>query len=989
MILYTGVVENRNDPACLGRCQVRVVGLHSENKKDLPSELLPWAFPMQPVTSAAMNGIGHSPTGPVEGTWVIIMFRDEEKQQPIMLGTIGGVPQDTKIGTNYLNDGDDYLLKSEGVNSAGQPPKSDSAWDLFGGSMSTIQSLIKDVVNAATGNTNAVPTEQFLGVLTEDQFEKYKIAVARLETTSEPGGDLEFSTKGKLGGQNYGAVSAEGRVGKYQLSGPALTQLGYVSPVLNSNGELEDCSNQKLADDSVWEGRGGIKSLSDYLGNADAQENIMKEWTNFQYEELKRLDIITDSTDPKKITGYLQASHPAGAKRALALVNNQDIQDGYGNTTTDLYKNGYASQEGDQPKTLPQNVPQGVDPEAVPIGETKADGTPSTGTATEVIFGFQDASGVYPLKDHLNEPDTNRLARHDNLKKTIVELKDATKSEKVPTAITKATWNQPKSPYNARYPFNHVYQSESGHVQEFDDTPNNERIHLYHTKGTFTEIDCNGSQVNKIVGDGYQIIDRNGYVYIKGAHNLTVDGTTNIMFRSDANIEVTGNAKIYCKNDVDMRVSGKMDLAVAEDLNIECKNLNIKTNEDLTVNVEVDSYLVTQGNLNLYSNNNLYITSVGNLHNYAKGNLFLSADLSLNMLADDALNISSTAGSINLFSEANINVRASSTLNLRGNAVAQRSVGRFDIFGGGSLQLGGTPLNLNSGGFGAAPPSTVAIAELAEEAGDPEVTALEEPEGREDPVNAKFEHLTTPPRFSAGAQYFETPDEGDPSDYIKRQKELGQNPNPPAANRPPKTTESTVVEAVPPDGKLVSCDTFKEMTEFPLNTKLSANFYLGDYLPGGGKGYICVARSPHKLVDVPQRGLKKADIICNLKAHAENVMEALIRIVPKNDLLITSGQRQLGFVRGESPTSQHIIGMAVDICLAKTPTDRKKHYDLIQQIAASVPHDQLILEFDEPPGASSKQVWIHISYNPQGKNRSQKFTMNQHKTAGQGFKLLA
>jgi hypothetical protein len=988
MILYTGVVENRNDPACLGRCQVRVVGLHSENKKDLPTELLPWAYPMQPVTSAAMNGIGHSPTGPVEGTWVIIMFRDEEKQQPIMLGTIGGIPQDTKIGTNYLNDGDDYLIKTEGVNSAGQPPKEDTAWELAGGSMSTIQSLIKSVVDAATGSSDAVPSEQYLGVLTQDQFEKYKVGVARLETTSEPGGELEFSTKGKLGGQNYGAVSAEGRVGKYQLTGPALTQLGYVSPVLNANGELEDCSNQKLADDSVWEGRGGVKSLADFLGNADVQENIMKEWTNFNYEELKRLDIITDKTDPKEITGFLQASHPDGAKRALALINKQDIQDGYGNTTTDLYKNGYASQEGDQPKTLPQNVPQGVDKGAVPIGETKPDGTPSTGTANEVVFGFQDASGVYPLKEYLNEPDTNRLARHDNLKKTIVALKDATKSEKIPLAITKATWNQPKSPYNARYPFNHVYQSESGHVQEFDDTPNNERIHIYHAKGTFVEIDANGTQVNKIVGDGYEIIDRNGYVYVKGAYNLTVDGSTNIFFRSDANIEVTGNAKIYCKNDVDMRVSGKMDLAVAEDLNIECKNLNIKTNETMKVNTETDFFVVTKGNLNLYSKDNFYLTSIGNLHHYAKGNLFLQSDLSTNLLSKSQVNITSK-NVMSIFSEGNINVRASATLNLRGDAVAQRSTGRFDIFGGGSLQLGGTPTNINSGGFGAAPPSTVNQAATAQEAGFPSVTALEKPEGKEEPVNSKFEHLTTSPRFSAGAQYFETPDEGDPSEYLKRQKELGQAPNPPAANRPPKQTESVVVEAVPPDGKVVSCDTFKQMTEFPLNTKLSANFYIGDYLPGGGKGYICVARSPHKLVDVPEQNLTKADIVCNMKAHAENVMEALIKIVPKNELLVTSGLRQKGFVRGESSTSQHIQGCAVDIVLAKTPTDRKKHYDLIQRIAASVPHDQLILEFDEPPGAGSKIVWIHLSYNPKGKNRSQKFTMNQHRTTGQGFKLLA
>ena len=32
-------------------------------------------------------------------------------------------------------------------------------------------------------------------------------------------------------------------------------------------------------------------------------------------------------------------------------------------------------------------------------------------------------------------------------------------------------WNQPTGDYNARYPFNNVYESESGHVMEYDDTP--------------------------------------------------------------------------------------------------------------------------------------------------------------------------------------------------------------------------------------------------------------------------------------------------------------------------------------------------------------------------------------------------------------------------------------------------------------------------------------------------------------------------------------
>ena len=77
-IWWTGVVEDRIDPLKLGRCRVRILGYHSD-KKDvdhIPTNTLPWATPSQPITSAAMNGIGSTPTGPVEGTWVFGFFRD-------------------------------------------------------------------------------------------------------------------------------------------------------------------------------------------------------------------------------------------------------------------------------------------------------------------------------------------------------------------------------------------------------------------------------------------------------------------------------------------------------------------------------------------------------------------------------------------------------------------------------------------------------------------------------------------------------------------------------------------------------------------------------------------------------------------------------------------------------------------------------------------------------------------------------------------------
>jgi len=92
-MFYTGVVESRSDPLELGRCQVRIVGLHTHDKTQLPTQQLPWATPVQPIGSAAMNGIGYTPVGPVEGTTVIIMFADDAMQQPIMLGTVGGIPQ--------------------------------------------------------------------------------------------------------------------------------------------------------------------------------------------------------------------------------------------------------------------------------------------------------------------------------------------------------------------------------------------------------------------------------------------------------------------------------------------------------------------------------------------------------------------------------------------------------------------------------------------------------------------------------------------------------------------------------------------------------------------------------------------------------------------------------------------------------------------------------------------------------------------------------
>jgi hypothetical protein len=92
---FVGVVEDRNDPKTLGRLRVRCLGYHTELLDDLKTENLPWAHVMNPVTSATVSGLGQTPLGAVEGTWVIGFFQDgSEAQQPIIIGTLPGVPSE-------------------------------------------------------------------------------------------------------------------------------------------------------------------------------------------------------------------------------------------------------------------------------------------------------------------------------------------------------------------------------------------------------------------------------------------------------------------------------------------------------------------------------------------------------------------------------------------------------------------------------------------------------------------------------------------------------------------------------------------------------------------------------------------------------------------------------------------------------------------------------------------------------------------------------
>jgi hypothetical protein len=89
---FYGIVEDRNDPLKIGRVRVRVHGLHTDDKSLIATPDLPWSQVLIPTTSAGLSGFGHG-HGLIEGTSVFGMFRDDNRQDFLVLGVALGINQ--------------------------------------------------------------------------------------------------------------------------------------------------------------------------------------------------------------------------------------------------------------------------------------------------------------------------------------------------------------------------------------------------------------------------------------------------------------------------------------------------------------------------------------------------------------------------------------------------------------------------------------------------------------------------------------------------------------------------------------------------------------------------------------------------------------------------------------------------------------------------------------------------------------------------------
>ena len=232
--------------------------------------------------------------------------------------------------------------------------------------------------------------------------------------------------------------------------------------------------------------------------------------------------------------------------------------------------------------------------------------------------GFYDPNGVYPK--YKDEVDTNRLAV--NLKNNegneinphlSLTLRRSTRETNIATADFNPTtaadgsvidgsdgdlWSQPTIPYAAVYPYNKVFETESGHIKEYDDTSGNERIHERHRSGTSYEISANGTRTDIIKGDHFTVLTNDNKVLIGGDADVSIDGRHKIYINksntpfNDYTIQIGANANVNIQVD-----SGDINLVTVDgNVNVNSGgNYNLKVQGDMTVDVEGSMITTVEG----------------------------------------------------------------------------------------------------------------------------------------------------------------------------------------------------------------------------------------------------------------------------------------------------------------------------------------------------------------------------------------------------------
>lgn len=191
--------------------------------------------------------------------------------------------------------------------------------------------------------------------------------------------------------------------------------------------------------------------------------------------------------------------------------------------------------------------------------------------------GFNDPRGVYPQR--VNEPDMNRLVRTRTIReesKKLLRTEEETNANLHPSISFRNNYiddltGEPIPSRDSEYPYSQVRETESGHIQEFDDTLGSERIATMHRTGTMEEYHPDGSRVNRTMKDNYHITYGDDYVRVRGVSKVYVDGDASLYVRGKLVTQVDGDMETYVAGNYNLDVGGSINVTTNGSHTLEAK----------------------------------------------------------------------------------------------------------------------------------------------------------------------------------------------------------------------------------------------------------------------------------------------------------------------------------------------------------------------------------------------------------------------------------
>lgn len=586
-IWFYGVVEDRQDPYQIGRVKVRCFGHHTGNKIDLPTEDLPWAQVMLPVTSAGISGIGQTPMGLVEGSHVFGFFRDgEDRQEPVVMGSMPGYPAelaDTEKGfydpngeypryinspdTNQLATMQDYSFNPSLTEHASiiadnanvknfqnigtavvEPMQLASAFISKGGG--SFFGLVADIITSAVGQVIGANVLGSVGSTLNGFTES---ANQLVDSVSDAGTSFLKNNVGlSVDEISQSAVNFSSTVaGKVRAqievpslpSASALTSAGLKQVGLTDTGQFKLDVINPATMQTLFEDAAETELLNNY--------NSAKERVD------AGLGVVAGSVstviDPTVL----------GVRGALGTLETTEAQssaiDGF---NTQLQNIGGSAAQGSL-ITVTDKVTGVVTSTVEDIGQDSI-------TAAKTVLGDQGIS--IPQKATVNKDGIAKLMNNF-------------------IGGNKDSWSMPTMPdVSDSYPKRHVYETESGHVKIYDDNENNRLIMERHASGTRYDIRDDGSKVDHIISD----------------HIIGVEGTSYTNIKEDQIVTLNGRYKIYVNkdetrdNNYDIVVGRNANINIQVDkgdmnINVLDGRINANCSDNFNMIVGGDTNIITQG----------------------------------------------------------------------------------------------------------------------------------------------------------------------------------------------------------------------------------------------------------------------------------------------------------------------------------------------------------------------------------------------------------